>query len=238
MLRTILVTLVFVCPFALAQDRAVELLEGARTPFIPQDIETVEVRGEKITHTGKEVKKIETHHLFDAEKRLLYAEATTDIGPLKVWMTPRGNLTTMNGKPSPIDMSSLVASLSQDGVPNIVAAAEVVPEDYEVISYDGMKSYGGLVSGEQVTLSYEAPITGDTITKFLFGQQGELLGSVTNTLSYGETLVLYDVSGSQNYLRRGLIAYTLNGETPHLAEERYHEYLFNRPIDPSYFEIP
>ena len=110
-----------------------------------------------------------------------------------------------------------------------------------IISYDGVQSYNSLISGEQVTVHFDLPFFGDAVGKFIFGKQDELLGILVDTPLYGygeKTLMLYNVFGYQGYLRLKMKMYGLDGTTPHLLEERRYDYVYNRPVDPSYFELP
>ena len=240
MLRAFLIILVLVGSFAFAQeDRAVALLEGARLTFAPQEVQTLEVKLDKNFYFGGEVEKSKAFYFLDLDKERFYGEQdNADVGLIKIRLTPRDASVTVNDQTLPKDIADFIVTTTRTLIPEVVAATQLIPMEYQILSYDGVQSYGDLVRGEQVTLRYDAPGLGETVGKLLFGQRGELLGGVIDVPILGESLILYDVFGYSGYLRLKTTTYTLNGSAFRLLEERRYDYLYNRPIDPSYFELP
>ena len=132
MLRAILTTLVFVCSFALAQDRAVELLEGARIPFIPQEVRTLEATLEKTLHIGGKSETTKAFYFIDLAKERFYAERDEpDVGLIKLQVTPNNSLVTVGDRVYPEEVVGAFVTTMRNSVSGIVAAAELIPADYQ-----------------------------------------------------------------------------------------------------------
>lgn len=132
--------------------------------------------------------------------------------------------------------------------------ANAIPEDYQSASYDGEVSYGGVLAGEQVTMTIlmptftaEGPSPRETTMRLVFDAQGQHIGSVIDSSQVagleesmgpeGELLVVY--TNPVPYIRVvNTTNYQLEGDnaTP-LYETRVTRYLVNEPLDETLFEL-
>jgi hypothetical protein len=107
-------------------------------------------------------------------------------------------------------------------------------------SYDGVHSYGGLVEGEQVTLSGSAPIAGleqAGETRMLFDGEGRLLAVVVDS-GEGLMLMLFDepVTGSA-VVGRNATMYLLEADEPErFATMAFEEIRINEPFAEGTFD--
>jgi hypothetical protein len=238
-MRKLLITLVlFVGSHSiLAQDleQAGILVELARSHInFPQRPDTMTAEISKTLYFGDTSEVSESKHVLDLKGDRLYQETNDpDLGKLVIRYDNRKASVEVNGQEQAA-MSSTLNNVLGDSYQQILTALSIIPDTYNIISYDGVKTYSNLVVGEQVTLKIESPLLGEVITSAIFDRSGFLLATISETW-LGKTLILYDIFTLDNYLRVITQSYILDSDDAKILEDRRADYFFNKPIDESLF---
>jgi hypothetical protein len=122
----------------------------------------------------------------------------------------------------------------------------MIPTEFERATYDGEVKYGGVLVGEQVTATTLAPtfMTGgtsvqETTLRFVFGEEGQLIGSVSESAE-GEIVTVYDDStGEQpiSHMFNGT-SYLMEGDEAVITNRnRLANLAVNEPLDEALFEL-
>jgi len=227
-----LVALVLSASVASAQidDRARALLEGlfvaAEEAIVTLDqvmvmeVEGMEVRTRTVLDYANERARIETEAMPGMSMVILYVDGTVSMMMAGMVM------------PAMPGMADLYADL--------FAADPNDPFDgLERARYDGVQSYGSLVSGEQVTVWGSTAVAGleaGEEARFLFNPAGELLAIVSDT-DEGTILMLFDapVSGSVALGNDAVIYLQQGGGFQPFSRFRFEDVRINEPLDPALF---
>jgi hypothetical protein len=226
------VALLLLASIASAQidDRARALLEGLFVPreeaivtldqVMVMEVEGMEVRTRTVLDYANEWARIETEAMPGMSMVILYVD---------------GKLSMMMGGMVMPAMPGIA-----DAYADIFAADPNDPyAGLERARYDGMQSYGNLVSGEQVTVwgsTAVAGLDGGEEARLLFNPAGELLAIVTDT-EEGTILMVFDepVSGSVALGNDATIYMQQGGSYQVFSRFRFEEARVNEPLDPALF---
>jgi hypothetical protein len=228
----VLLALMVLVSIASAQidDRARALLEGlfvapeasilTLDQVMVMEVEGMEVRTRTVLDYANERARIETEAMPGMTMVILFVD----------------------GK-----VSMMMGGMTMPAMPGIADAYEDIfaadPNDpfagLERATYDGVQSYGGLVSGEQVTIwgtTAVAGLDGGEEAKLIFNPAGELLGIVSDT-EEGTILMLFDrpVSGSVALGHDAVIYLQRGGSFQPFSRFRFEDVRINQPLDPALF---
>lgn len=224
---------------ALAQfdQRSRELLEGMTMAQQP-DIQTMDQTMVMTTYQGGEFSAT-TRTLIDYVNRraVILSELP---GGISSRMVHKDGATTMSmaglpiSIPAPPEMASTFDNLFDP-------AQNMLDQDATAV-YDGVVSYGELVTGQQVTYTGRYEVMGstqDTVVRFLFDDADQYIAQVVE-MEPGQWLVsVFDdgVSDIHTLAGRNATMYIWDGQTASLyAEMRFEDVRLNEPLDESLFD--
>lgn len=233
MLKSIFILVLFLLPLTFAQDKATMLVEAARGNYMPQNTEFVQIDLFQTTHLDT-VRTTNSTYIVNLAENFVHAEANRSDGEtLSVNITPERTIAFVNGEKADSSLLPFLESTYLGQAPQIVRASQVIPDDYEVVSYNGYVDYG-LVAGEEVALRHKPPFSSMTTSKFIF-DNNELVAVLGENTLFGTTLTLYDFFGYEGYLRLNMTLYVYVEEKFELFEERRYDYKFNPQVEASLF---
>ena len=219
--------------FAQIDDRARALLEGLR-PTEVEAIETLdqttvtvveaqggtEVRSRTVLDYVNERARIDTEMAPGMTATVIISDGrlAMDVGGMRVPLPPA------LGE----QFADVFASDPNDPFEGIESA-----------TYDGPVEYGGLVSGEQVTVvgaAEVAGVDGGEETRFVFAGDGGLLAVVSESAE-GTILMVFDepVTGSPAVGRSAALYQLQGGAAERIATIRYEDVRINEPLSDDLF---
>lgn len=170
-----------------------ELLDVLR----PQvELNTLEQRTTMTMTVDEEQVHSETYQAIDFEQRRLYfASDMPGMGEMVVVYQDGRATMRMPGMPQTMPAPPDVLPTLEQMFDEALIEGRL-PQDVEVVSCDGVQSYAGLVTGEQVTVITAMPdmIGGELHaqeTRFIFAD-GMLAASYTEVETLGRVLTIYD----------------------------------------------
>ncbi len=177
--------------------------------------------------------------VIDYTNRRLYQE--NSFGSISNIMRYQAGTATMSMKvgdrlmdvpmPEGQDTSSF-ESLFDQGI------VQGLPTSPTVVSCDGQQSYAGLLSGEQATITTEAPSVGTIISRVIFDVSGKPLGAVSTAMGMDMLMVFEEMTlDDQNVpVHIKLSMYQLTGEEANLLSITTTDTTsYNQPVDESLF---
>jgi hypothetical protein len=212
-------------------------------PLVPPvELRTLEQRVATTGTFGGQETRSEVYQVIDFAGRRIYMR-TEVAGMGEMVVRYQGGRTTMQMPGMPVEMPAmpeLVAGVEQ--LFDAAFAQGALPQDYELISCDGPRSYAGMVSGEQVTVRTLLPdAMGNMVeqeARLLFAD-GELVATVMEVPMLGEMAVVYEEMVKDDagmVIRLSTRGYRLLGDsaTP-LSTTELEVLAYNEPIDESLF---
>ena len=237
-MKRFLVLALLLASFASAQDCAA-LLDSLQ----PQvELETLEQRITTTVATAEGSSEVAIYQLLDRPGERIYQEMTLP-GMGEVVLRYLNGAATMevSGAGMQLPVPPALAEQLEATLDGAFAQQGFVPTDYEVISCDGMQSYGSLIEGEQVTVSAALPEAagGDTELRFLFGPDDTLVGSYLDVPPMGPSLMVFDtyeLDASGVPLNVSFTMYQLDGDTPTIFSKTNVATLsYNEPVNETLF---
>ena len=239
-MKKLIIVIVFFLSAAGAQECA-SLLENL-TPTATFD--TAEMNSTSLIYTDGQTSALDTHQVVDFKNRRLYQEATLpEMGKMVLRYADGQASMQMPGTDLSLPAPPQVSQQLEATLDSAFGMQGALPQDYEIVSCDGVQSYAGLVEGEQVTLEMELPAAlgeGKTELKMLFGENGQPVGSYTDIPQFGSTLTVYETYelDDAGVLQKMVFkVYQLTGDEASLMSDTTIEMVsYNEPVDESLFE--
>jgi hypothetical protein len=129
------------------------------------------------------------------------------------------------------DMSSYESFFNQ----GLVQGLPISPT---IVSCDGPQSYAGLLSGEQATITTEAPGVGTITSRVIFDASGKPLGAVSLAMGQEMLMVFEEMTQDDQSVpvHIKLSMYRLNGDEATLVSTTTTDTTaYNQPVDESLF---
>jgi hypothetical protein len=236
-------TAVLVTVLALALVQQAQACEAWLEPLVPPiELRTLEQR---VATTGTyegHATQSEVYQVIDFEGRRIYMR-TEVAGMGEMVVRYQDGRATMQMPGMPMEMPAM-PELAAD-VEKLFDAAfaqGALPQDYELVSCDGPRSYADLVSGEQVTVRTLLPdAMGNMVeqeARLLF-IDGEIVATVMEVPTLGEMAVVYEEMVKDDagmVIRLSTRGYRLLGDTATPFSTTDLEVLaYNEPVDESLF---
>ncbi|MBA2666547.1 MAG: hypothetical protein H0U69_05880 [Trueperaceae bacterium] len=224
-------------PFAFAQvdERARTLLEGLQ-PASDMVVDTLDqVMVMTIDAMGEEG-TVRTRTIIDyvGERAAIDTELAPGMSARIIIMDGQARM-SMSGMmmPLPAVMAETFDGIFDRDTSDMLA-------DGATATYDGVRSYGGLVEGQQVTVSGSTPFAGveaSEESRLLFDGDGNLLAIVVDS-SEGEMLMVFDEPFRGNaVVGRSATMYWLRSDGPErFATMAFEDVRINEPIPEGTFD--
>jgi hypothetical protein len=226
--------------YPLAQDleRAQELINGfhQKTAFVDPDSVYITV-----SQKNYEVDMTTTiEQFYDFRKNRVFSRAFDGNGNLNnetTYISNQIHTTLYTGsEPTVADSNSPTSvNLQINFASQLNNFYIAIPNDYDIVSYDGFVKYGEIIEGEQVTLSYKDNRKNNEVftRSFIFSRQGDLVGVFYAGKSIHLTTM--EVFGFDDYIRVKSLDYIIRDETAYPFHEVREDYLFNRSVSKTPF---
>jgi hypothetical protein len=210
----------------------------------PPKLETVEARMTTTTQPSQEAESVTTtiYQVMDAVNRRIYMEMSLPDNNKTItrYAGGKGTITMMIAdeaitSPFPQEASGQLEKLFD----NILGNQFLLPENYEVISCDGVQEYAGLIKGEQITVRGDIPNLGNLEMHVIIDKEQQLFGSVMDMPQLGQTLsVMKDFNTEPGEMPKHveINIYSLETNTATLTTTMQLDYLsINQPVDETLF---
>lgn len=220
---------------AQVDDRARALLEGFQTPT-GEVVDTLDQVMVMTIFVGGDEQVVRTRTIIDYVGER--AAIDTEVAPgMSARVIIVGGQARMEMAGMQLPMPPMMAD-AFDGI--FERDTSGILEDGAVATYDGVQAYGGLVEGEQVTITGPTPIAGiegADETRMLFDPQGRLLAVVVET-GEGLMLTVFDEPFQGNaVVGRSATMYLLQpGGPERFATMTFEAIRINEPIEDGTFD--
>ncbi len=210
----------------------------------PPKLETAEVQITTTLEATPENDGMTTniYQVMDVPKRRMYVEMSLpdDNKTITRYSNGKGTITmSMAGETITQDFPESAGAQLEKLFDNILANQLLLPENYEVLSCDGIQTYAGLIEGEQITVRGDVPNLGNLEMRVIINQEQQVFGSIMNVPPFGQTLSLIKGFGAvagEIPKRVETTMYTLGGDAATLTMTMQLDYLsVNQPVDEALF---
>ena len=236
-MRLLLVLLVLTSFSAHAQDCA-SLLENAQ-PNVT--FESIEQTISSTVYSGEQSNTVDIYQVIDITGERIYQETTLPgMGDITLRFIDGAATMQMAGMDMQMPVPPQLQSQLEQSLSGAFDAQGMLPSNYDIVSCDGQQTYAGLVTGEQITVNTNLPEAagGATEMRFLFGEDGQLAGSLMDLPQLGQTLSVFETYelNSDNVPTTIRFKMYQLGDTPELfTETSITTNSYNEEVDESLF---
>jgi hypothetical protein len=227
---------------AQVDERARELLEGAHLATEMPEFQTLQHTTIMTTYApdGTSDAEMRTHSALDRENRRVAIRMfeAQELSMAMVFADGRGSM-LMPGSgvmPVPPELAAFLNDLLDQPPTGSW-------QGYEDARFDGLRSYAGIVAGEQVTVwGFGATIPGlvmDAETRLLFDEAGRMIAVISETPDLGTVLAVIDApTEAASLAMTSFTTYVLDDDGAVLLSRfRFEDVKVDDPLDESLFDL-
>lgn len=233
---------VFIATEAQTLDCAELMTQSLPAPTIK--LETLETRITSTTQPDKNTEAITTtiYQVMDTVNRRIYMEMSLpdNAKTITKYSAGKGTITmtildeTITS-PFPAETGAQLEKLFD----NILSNQLLLPENYEVLSCDGIQEYAGLIQGEQITVRGDIPNLGNLEMRVIIDKDQQLFGSIMDMPQLGQTLSIikgFNTTPGEMPKHIEVTIYSLEANIATLTTTMEMDYLsVNQPVDETLF---
>lgn len=220
-----------------AQDCA-HLLEGVR-PAV--NFENLEQSVSSTVYSGEQSNTVDIYQVIDLAGERMYQETTMPgMGEITLRFVDGAATMQMAGMDVDLPVPPALQTQLEQTLSGAFEQQGMVPSNYDIVSCDGLQSYAGLVEGEQITVTATLPemAGGTSEMRFLFGPEGQLVGSLMDIPQLGETISVfeaYDLDSNNVPTTINFKMYQLSDEPALFSETSVTTNSYNGTVDETLF---
>ncbi|MEZ4629435.1 MAG: hypothetical protein R2880_01720 [Deinococcales bacterium] len=221
-------------------ERAENLIASAKQELLRNDVSSLQQDVYTIIYENNvAVQELNVYQIFDySQQRMLQRMLMPQMGGEVSLIYQDGEITmSMMGLklPAPPEMTQGFTGAFDS---SLVQGKGGIPDNYEILSYDGEQSYGSLIA-EQVSISFTNSSGSPVKAKLLFSSEGHLVGNFVESSPNNGILVVYEDIQAQDGFPLSMTIATYNLDEVRatlLARTVLSNIKVNAEIDASLFE--